>query len=96
MISFLIWASHDAVILRPLPSASAIAVRAPTRLKPVEPRRQHLDGHVASACAGAGNCERLERTHVLEHVRFCRQRQVDAGRVRVPDDELVHIVQPLR
>ncbi len=94
MSSFLIWPSHADVMRLSLPSASAIAVRAPTRLSPVRPRRQRLDRHVA-LCLQIRKLRRRERGQVREHVGFVGQRQMQRRGVRVLDDERVEIVQPL-
>ena len=53
--SFLISPSHAAVIRRSLPSASAIAVRAPTRLRPVK-RAAIVSTGTSLLAARSGNC----------------------------------------
>ena len=70
------------MIVLPLRSASAIAVRAPTRLRPVSRVAERVERHVG-LLGERRELRRRQRLDVLEHLRFVRQRHVQRRRVRV-------------
>ena len=77
-------------------SASAIAVRAPTRLRPVRRAPSVVDAARPRLAARSGNCAAASACDVGRSSRLVGQRHVQRRRVRVLDDQRVQIVQRLR